>query len=348
MHSENIELADLTNLQKRPKFAKQLSSAPKKSYSTTVEIINKHVHGKKRIKNHQESNRRDSKLSYYQRYSFSPFDIRNRDNGNFPFVTILIFILSIYMFCVYNSLGKILNSPWHFLGNQTKIKEFWRYISYAFVHADFSHICSNLIIFFITCGMMEIAHGTLRTLPIFGLGVIFGSLLSEFVLPDTFLVGMSGGCYALFMAHLANLFINADIMERQFLAIRIMILFPLAMLTMKDTYCGWSSYVFKRESLCESVIFPQVCPNSILNYAAHCGGAWTGFTFGIWWLRNYEPRPFEKILEKTGIIFFLVSFGLLVISAIIEQNVSKLFGRETEIFLDLNKFCEKYKDMSRF
>merc|ERR1711957_108186 len=107
-------------------------------------------------------------------------------------------------------------------------------------------------------------------------------------------------------------------MNENLLLLRAAILVPLILMTLKDTYCGWYSYVFKRES-CDNIVFQAMCPVTLMNYAAHMGGAWTGLTLGICMLRNYEEeyengeqKTSQKLLRRVGFGLFVVTFFLLV------------------------------------
>ena len=159
-------------LSRTQQFQKQLSNVAVK----TQNVVRTHTHGEKYVRSYSlnqalGTSRRTSMDSkrYYQRYSCTPNC--DSENGNFPIFSLAVMLVSILFFCLYNSIGKILGSPWHFRGRDTIYKECWRFITYAFVHADLSHILSNLVLFCISCSMIEIAHGSLRAIAIFLTGV---------------------------------------------------------------------------------------------------------------------------------------------------------------------------------
>ena len=352
-----MEEFEMTEISRDPKRSKNLKNQISQAANMTHKLARNYTFSGN-LENQRSSiplirqRRRTSR--YWQRYDCT-FN-NDPENGNFPIFTIITFALSCFMFYKYNTVGKILDSPWFF---KADIKlEFWRYITYAFVHADFVHIFTNLIIFFVSCSLMEMVHGSFVVIGIFVAGIIFGSLLSEFVLPKTYLVGMSGGCYALFCAHISNLVINGDIMNRNLLVLRATILTPLLLLVLKDTYCGWFSYLLKVES-CYSNIFEVLCPNTIINYAAHMGGSWTGFTLGICVLRNYEKSTqvfdentgeykekvnfLQYVLRRIGAVLFGISSFLLVLTSIFGWDIVYWLGDkwQNQISYDHKVFCDE-------
>lgn len=60
---------------------------------------------------------------------------------------------------------------------------------------------------------LEMVHGSARVALIYMAGVAAGSLGTSVFDPDVFLVGASGGVYALLAAHLANVLLNYNNMQ---------------------------------------------------------------------------------------------------------------------------------------
>ena len=154
------------------------------------------------------------------------------------------------------------------------------------------------------------------------------------------------------MAHLVNLIINGDIMNSNLLVLRATILLPLILMSLKDTYCGWYSYVFKRES-CDNILFQAMCPVSMMNYAAHMGGAWTGLTLGICMLRNYEKeyengeeKTSQKALRRVGFWLFMVSFVLMVSVDFSGLDIVYWLGEkwQNELVFELSAWCKNNTD----
>ena len=60
---------------------------------------------------------------------------------------------------------------------------------------------------------LEMVHGSTRIACIYLAGVLAGSLGTSILDPGVYLVGASGGVYALLAAHLANIMLNYSNME---------------------------------------------------------------------------------------------------------------------------------------
>lgn len=72
---------------------------------------------------------------------------------------------------------------------------------------------------------LEMVHGYGRIACIYIAGVLAGSLGTSVFDPDVYLVGASGGVYALLAAHLANVMLNYNNMQYGFLRIVGVLLF---------------------------------------------------------------------------------------------------------------------------
>ena len=67
---------------------------------------------------------------------------------------------------------------------------------------------SNCAVQLVLGSILELVHGSWRLLVLYFSGVILGGLFAMALSPGTFLVGASGGDYALIFAFLANVIIN--------------------------------------------------------------------------------------------------------------------------------------------
>lgn len=84
----------------------------------------------------------------------------------------------------------------------------WRFISYMFLHANWFHLGFNVVIQLFYGIPLEVMHGSMRVAIIYFAGVFAGSLGTSVVDSEVYLVGASGGVYALLAAHLANITLN--------------------------------------------------------------------------------------------------------------------------------------------
>lgn len=251
---------------------------------------------------------------YQDKYTCVP-NCDNR-NGGPPYFTIINMILCWSAFIIYNlnppegttAARALMDSPFIYKPDIARTEP-WRYFTYSFLHADWSHIISNSIIFCLVCPMLELAHDSFRPVLIYVVGVCLGSMLSGIVAPGVYLVGMSGGDYALVLAHIANIIVNGDIMDSKTLILRLAILAPMVGAAIWDTYNAavrWSGAIFGEAAASRGGV----------SYAAHVAGAMTGLLFGAFMLRNYEVEKWEtwfKVICLT--IFALITAALIVLTA---------------------------------
>ena len=71
----------------------------------------------------------------------------------------------------------------------------------------------NLLVQVLVGLPLEMVHGSMRIGAVYMAGVLAGSLGTSVFDTDVYLVGASGGVYALLAAHLANVLLNFNNME---------------------------------------------------------------------------------------------------------------------------------------
>ncbi|KAL1452880.1 hypothetical protein WDU94_007066, partial [Cyamophila willieti] len=108
-----------------------------------------------------------------------------------------------------------------------------------------------------------------------------GSLGTSVIDSDVFLVGASGGVYALLAAHLANVLLNYNQME--FGIVRLLAIFVVA-----SADVGFAVYNRYAGELVGSG--PPV------SYVAHLTGALAGLTIGLLVLKNFEQKLREQLM----------------------------------------------------
>ncbi|PVD38451.1 hypothetical protein C0Q70_01066 [Pomacea canaliculata] len=91
--------------------------------------------------------------------------------------------------------------------------ELWRFVLYILLHAGYVHLLFNVIVQVVVGIPLEMVHGSFRVFIIYMAGVLAGSLGTSVFDMNAFLVGASGGVYALLAAHLANILLNYSQME---------------------------------------------------------------------------------------------------------------------------------------
>ncbi|XP_047579769.1 rhomboid-related protein 2 isoform X4 [Lutra lutra] len=105
----------------------------------------------------------------------------------------------------------ILESP--FTYNPKKREQAWRFVSYMLVHAGVQHIVGNLIMQLALGIPLEMVHKGLRVGLVYLAGVIAGSLASSIFDPLKYLVGASGGVYALMGGYFMNVLVLGRIWD---------------------------------------------------------------------------------------------------------------------------------------
>lgn len=103
--------------------------------------------------------------------------------------------------------------------------QLWRFVSYALLHASWLHLGFNVLTQLVYGLPLELLHGSGRTAVIYLAGVLAGSLGTSVVDSTVYLVGASGGVYALLAAQLANLLLNFGHMRQGFAQLLAVVIF---------------------------------------------------------------------------------------------------------------------------
>ncbi|XP_016993962.2 protein rhomboid [Drosophila takahashii] len=158
----------------------------------------------------------------------------------------------------------------------------WRFFSYMFLHANWFHLGFNIVIQLFFGIPLEVMHGTARIGVIYMAGVFAGSLGTSVVDSEVFLVGASGGVYALLAAHLANITLNYAHMKSASTQLGSVVIFVSCDLG----YALYTQY-FDGGAFAKG---PQV------SYIAHLTGALAGLTIGFLVLKNFGHREYEQMI----------------------------------------------------
>ncbi|XP_017473708.1 PREDICTED: protein rhomboid-like [Rhagoletis zephyria] len=158
--------------------------------------------------------------------------------------------------------------------------EMWRYVSYMLLHANWFHLSFNVVVQLAYGLPLEVVHGSTRVAIIYLAGVFAGSLGTSVVDSQVYLVGASGGVYALLAAHLANILLNFAQMRYGMLQLaRLIVLVSCDLCYAVYTKYHYSSKVAYSEA---KTLLPSV------SYVAHLTGALAGFTMGLLVLKNFD------------------------------------------------------------
>ncbi|XP_005101581.2 rhomboid-related protein 3 [Aplysia californica] len=159
--------------------------------------------------------------------------------------------------------------------------EVWRFFFYMMVHAGYVHLLFNVLVQVAVGLPLEMVHGPCRIALIYLAGILAGSLGTSVFDMDAFLVGSSGGVYALLAAHLANVLLNYSHME-----LGILKLATVFVIASSDVgFAIWTRYSQ-----------PQGESSPPLGYTPHLTGALAGLTVGLAVLKSFQQHLHQQYM----------------------------------------------------
>ena len=158
--------------------------------------------------------------------------------------------------------------------------------------------------------LLEVSQGSIRPFFIYVTGVIFGAMLSQQMAPEKYLVGASGGVYALALGHVANVILNADIMDKRTLCMRLVMCTVIVGLVTSEVTISLRKYLDPNSN--ESVN---------VSIAAHLGGALTGVLFGT---KRFQQFFGIFVVKTTVFKFFYCNVKKLQDTALGTANVVRI------------------------
>ncbi|XP_076458117.1 rhomboid-related protein 2-like [Babylonia areolata] len=167
--------------------------------------------------------------------------------------------------------------------------ELWRFVLYMLLHAGYVHLLFNVVVQVLVGIPLEMVHGSFRVFIIYMAGVLAGSLGTSVFDMNAFLVGASGGVYALLAAHLANVLLNFSQMELGILRLAAILITASA----DVGFAIWDRYTLKR------LQEPSV------GYTTHLMGALAGLTIGLVVLRNFQQKLHEQYVWWIALAVYL-------------------------------------------
>ncbi|XP_071442954.1 protein rhomboid-like [Hetaerina americana] len=142
--------------------------------------------------------------------------------------------------------------------------EAWRFATYMLLHTGALHLALNVAIQVVLATPLEAEQGHLRTGLVYFGGGLGGSLTTSMLEPEIYIVGASGGVYALLISQLANVLLN-------FRRLRYKAYRAVAVVVISLADIAFSVYHFVRRG--------NECPR--IGWAAHTGGALAGLLLGL-------------------------------------------------------------------
>ncbi|KAH8234619.1 hypothetical protein KR032_000736 [Drosophila birchii] len=195
--------------------------------------------------------------------------------------------------------------------------QLWRFLSYALLHASWRHLGFNVLTQLLFGLPLELVHGSLRTGIIYMAGVLAGSLGTSVVDSEVYLVGASGGVYALLAAQLASLLLNFGQMRHGVVQLMAVIVFVVCDL-------GYSFYTRELE-----VQHLQARPS--VSYIAHMTGALAGISVGLLLLRQLDgglrPRPLRWLALGVWCLFSAFGIAFNLVNTVTAQLLAEEEGQ---------------------
>ncbi|CAL8073184.1 unnamed protein product [Orchesella dallaii] len=209
----------------------------------------------------------------------------------FPFFIVSISLLEwvIFKYCM------VYEVVWLFIYHPLRRYEIWRYGTVMLLHGSSLHLWGNVIMQLILGCLLEVIHHWKRVGVVYICGVVFGTLAGSVVQPWNFLIGASGGVYALLVAHLATIILNWNEMGCAFLRCILLL-----------AYIGFDIWLV----ISQEIIAGK---KSDTSHAGHFGGALAGLLIGINVLKNFEQRPWEIKLQK---VCWILAIAFVILCAI--------------------------------
>ncbi len=95
------------------------------------------------------------------------------------------------------------------------IPEYWRYVSSAFMHADFGHLLFNGFAIFVFAPPLERALGRFRYAVLFLFSAVMGNIFTNFYADNVFSLGASGAVYGIFGAYVYYMLFRRKALDPQ-------------------------------------------------------------------------------------------------------------------------------------
>jgi len=198
----------------------------------------------------------------------------------------------------------------HLIFNPRRRWEWWRFISYMFVHIGIGHFFFNMLMQIIVGVFLEMEQegwlGSLKVLTVYLAGVLAGSLGTSLSDPDTYIAGASGGVYALIAAHLATMTLNWA--EDSQIRIQKVVKKPITKM-IRIAFIG----ILTLHDIVFAIYVRLYDPENRTGFMGHLCGALAGLTVGLFVLDNRRVRSWEPVVQWFALFVFVacVSFAIV-------------------------------------
>ncbi|EDW30109.1 GL22503 [Drosophila persimilis] len=192
--------------------------------------------------------------------------------------------------------------------------QLWRFLSYALLHASWLHLGFNVLTQLLFGLPLEMVHGSARTGVIYMAGVLAGSLGTSVVDSEVYLVGASGGVYALLAAQVASVLLNLEQMRHGILQLMAVILF---------VFCDLGYALYSRD-------LEELQARPTVSYIAHMTGALAGLSVGLLLLRQLDgglrPRLLRWLALGVWSAFSVFGIAFNLINTVTAQLLAEQEG----------------------
>ncbi|XP_066293016.1 rhomboid-related protein 2-like [Branchiostoma lanceolatum] len=176
-----------------------------------------------------------------------------------------------------------------FIYNPDKRVQIFRFFTYIVLHAGVEHLVFNLAVQLLLGVPLEMIHGTFRVGAVYLAGALAGSMSTSVIDRTVYLVGGSGGVYALLAGHLANVLTNYTEMQETFGIAKIGL---ILIITSADV--GFS--IWRR--------YNDHPKDTRVSFLAHLFGLLAGLTIGLLILRNFEQKLHERVMWWVSLVVY--------------------------------------------
>jgi len=187
----------------------------------------------------------------------------------------------------------------------------WRFVTYMVLHASWWHLIFNLLVQLVVGLPLEMVHGSARVFTVYMAGVLAGSLGTSVCDAgrQVYLVGASGGVYALLAAHIANVLLNYHNME--FGLFRLLVVFLIASFDV-----GFA--IYHRYA-------PAPSMEPAVSYVAHLAGAAAGLSIGLVVLKNFQQKLHEQLVWWLALGVYVACMLFAVLFNVLHEPVRERF-----------------------
>jgi membrane associated rhomboid family serine protease len=179
----------------------------------------------------------------------------------------------------------------HYPFCENKKHEFWKLITYSFVHSGISHLLGNTLIIYVSTMLISHSQSFFNLLTLYYSSIVNSALYYYIIKPYGTCIGCSGGSYAMAGSNISNLIFNYDNMSVIEFNSNVFFLF---------TFC-----------LSDIISFFNFYKNNVA-YQVHWTSLLYGILYGLSFFKIKNKNKFKKNL-KTLSIFLMCYYNSILL-----------------------------------